>query len=78
MDVVIDVILTEAVVAHAAGAIPELQLRVVCVRAAADGALVVIGLVRLLALNAPRLKLTVFCRWRTCDGRKKSNSQSPQ
>ena len=59
MDVVIDVILTEAVVAHAARAIPELQLRVVCVRAAADGALVVIGLVRLLALNAPRLALEV-------------------
>ena len=40
---VVDVILAEAVVAHAARAVAKLQLRMIHIRAAADGALVVIA-----------------------------------
>ena len=43
-------ILTEAVIAHALAAIPELQVRIVRIRAAAHGTLVVIPLLLLLLL----------------------------
>ena len=49
MDVIIDVILAEAVVPRAAGAVAELQLRVIRIRAAADSALVIVELGGLLA-----------------------------
>ena len=44
-------ILTEAVIAHALAAIPELQLRIVRIRAAAHGTLVVIPLLLLLLMD---------------------------
>ena len=44
MHVVEDVVLTEAVVPDALAAVTELQIRVVGIRAAADGALVAIAL----------------------------------
>ena len=56
---VVDVILAEAVVAHAARAVAKLQLRMIHIRAAADGAFIVIRLVCLLALDAPGLALEV-------------------
>ena len=43
MNVRKDMILTEAVIPHALAAVSELQIGIVCVRAAADGALVVIA-----------------------------------
>ena len=65
MDVIVDVILAEAVVSRAARAVTELQLRIIRIRAAADRALVVIELLRLLVADAPRLAPEidrVFCR----------------
>ena len=44
MDVIIDVILAEAMVPRAEGAVAELQLRVIRIRAAADSALVIVEL----------------------------------
>ena len=44
-------ILTEAVIAHALAAIPELQIRIVRIRAAAHGTLVVIPLLLLLLMD---------------------------
>mgnify|MGYP000526699375 CR=1 FL=1 len=51
MNVGEDMILTEAVIAHALAAIPELQLRIVRIRAAAHGTLVVIPLLLLLLMD---------------------------
>ena len=42
MNVIVDMILAEAVVARTAGAVTEFQLRIVRIRSAADRALVII------------------------------------
>ena len=52
MNVVVDVLLAEAVVARAAGAVAELQLRIAGVRPPADRALVVVELILLLPAGA--------------------------
>ena len=51
MNMVIDMVLAEAVVALAAGAVPELQFGMIRVRPAADRALVIIQLLLLLAAD---------------------------
>ena len=68
MHVVEDVVLTEAVVPDALAAVTELQIRVVGIRAAADGALVAIalllgllGLLLLFILAFLLLRLRPFC-----------------
>ena len=52
MDVIVDVVAAEAVIARAARAVAKLQLGVVRIRPAADGALVGIKLISLLAPDA--------------------------
>ena len=51
MDVIVDMVLTEAVVALAAGAVTKLQLGEIRVRPAADRALMIIQLLLLLAAD---------------------------
>ena len=51
MDVIVDMVLTEAVVALAAGTVPELQFGMIRVRPAADRALVIIQPLLLLAAD---------------------------
>ena len=55
MDVAVYMLAAEAVVPHAAGAVPELKLGIVDIRPAADGALVRIKLSRLLLSDTPGL-----------------------
>ena len=59
MDVVVDMVLAEAVVARAARAVAELQIGVLGVCPSADGALVVIELVALLTADARRFAAEV-------------------
>ena len=64
--VVENVVRTEAVIALTLGAVPELQFRVVGVRAAADFALVAVAPLRLCLLLLPDggLELNGLDRWR--------------